>query len=118
MSFFASEADSPWFGGGFDPAASFPLGVPPAIPASGLFSPPERSPSMANKPPDDQVAIACQGFPAGCQSGGSYGTTALYSINGKPLCRDCAVKILGIGGLPGPEQQDFLKPFLIGGPGK
>lgn len=35
-------------------------------------------------------------------------------IRHQALCRDCAVKILGIGGLPGPEQQDFLKaPSLV-----
>jgi hypothetical protein len=57
----------------------------------------------------------CQGFGAGCQMGGTYGTSALYSIGGRNVCRDCAVKILGIGGLSGAEQAIILAPFAIGG---
>ena len=32
-----------------------------------------------------------------CASGGSYGTCAIYAVDGKPVCRDCAVKLLDIG---------------------
>lgn len=57
----------------------------------------------------------CQGIVGGCQSGGSFGSTAIYNINGKNLCRDCAVKALNIGGLPGGQQVKILTPYLING---
>ena len=48
-----------------------------------------------------QIAAAgdlkCQGFSGGCQSGGSYGATAMYGVSGRVLCTDCTVKILGSG---------------------
>ncbi|WP_043289336.1 RHS repeat-associated core domain-containing protein, partial [Paraburkholderia oxyphila] len=47
-----------------------------------------------------QVAAAgdlkCQGFSAGCQNGGSYGSTGAYKVNGLILCTSCAVKMLGV----------------------
>ncbi len=60
-----------------------------------------------------ELAGACQGTSAGCQSGGSYGSSAMYDINGRHLCRDCAVKALDIGGLSGPAQAIILAPLLI-----
>jgi len=48
-----------------------------------------------------------------CPSGGSYGSTAMYEISGRKMCRSCAVKELGIGNLPGSEQNKHLQPFLI-----
>jgi RHS repeat-associated protein len=59
--------------------------------------------------------IPCQGFSAGCQNGGSYGTTAMYCINGRNVCHDCAVKLLGIQGFPGGAQASHLRPFLLPG---
>jgi hypothetical protein len=38
----------------------------------------------------------CDGFSGGCQSGGSYGSSALYHILGRNLCTDCATKFLGL----------------------
>jgi HK97 family phage portal protein len=55
--------------------------------------------------------LKCQGY---CQSGGSYGTAAMYRIQGLNVCRDCAVKMMGLEGLPGSEQTKELKRYLIG----
>lgn len=54
--------------------------------------------------------VTCQG--PTCTQGGSYGTTGMYRVLGRNLCRDCAVKALGIQGLPAKEQTDILRPFL------
>jgi hypothetical protein len=51
------------------------------------------------------------GFPAGAAKGGSFGTTGVYTIQGKRLCRSCALKILGIEELPHVEQQETLGRF-------
>jgi RHS repeat-associated protein len=71
----------------------------------------------ASSQPQLQLAagLTCQGFPAGCQSGGSYGTTGMYNINGRRVCMDCAIKLLGIQGLPAGEKTDTLERFLIKG---
>ncbi|QDZ09628.1 hypothetical protein [Devosia ginsengisoli] len=53
----------------------------------------------------------CDGFSSGCQLGGSFGTTGMYRIFGKTLCRSCALKILGIENLPHIEQQETLGRF-------
>ena len=67
--------------------------------------------------PGIQIAASgyfqCEGFGAGCQSGGSYGTTAMYSISGRKLCMDCAVKMLGIQNEPASERVLTLTPFLL-----
>ena len=65
---------------------------------------------------EDRVRVAangprCDGFSGGCQLGGTFGTTGMYTIFGKNLCRDCAIKFLGIQGLPHGEQQETLRPF-------
>jgi hypothetical protein len=64
-----------------------------------------------------QVAAAgdlpCQGFAGGCQSGGTYGTTAAYRISNQNLCRDCAVKKTGSQDVSGAEQNEILQPFEI-----
>jgi hypothetical protein len=69
--------------------------------------------------PNIQIAAAgglrCDGIPSGCQSGGTYGTNAMYRIRGKNLCRDCAVKILGIENEISNEQVLTLEPFSIHG---
>jgi RHS repeat-associated protein len=55
--------------------------------------------------------LSCKG--GSCQSGGSYGTTAMYCIGGRYVCQSCAVKTLGIGDLPGSQQIPILRPFLL-----
>lgn len=57
--------------------------------------------------------LKCDGFSAGCQSGGSYGTSAMYNIGGRNLCMSCAVKIKGLGGLPGVRQIMILRPYEL-----
>lgn len=63
----------------------------------------------------DRVHVAvgprCDGFSAGCQMGGTYGTTGMFDIFGKKFCRDCAIKFLGIQGLPYEEQRETLQGF-------
>jgi hypothetical protein len=59
--------------------------------------------------------IPCQGFSGGCQGGGTRKTTAMYSIGGRLVCHQCAVKLLGIGSEPGGDQVKILRPFLMGG---
>lgn len=53
----------------------------------------------------------CDGFGGGCSMGGSFGTTGMFHISGKKLCRACALKILGIEGLSDKEQKDTLRGF-------
>ena len=66
---------------------------------------------------DIQLAAAgdlrCEGFAGGCQSGGSYGTTAMFSIYGRNLCMDCAVKILSIQNEPAKEKMRILSPYYL-----
>lgn len=57
--------------------------------------------------------LKCDGFSAGCQSGGTFGTAAMYHIFGRNLCRDCAVKMMGLENLPGSEQTKTLERYLI-----
>jgi HK97 family phage portal protein len=68
---------------------------------------------------DFQVAAAgdlkCDGFPSGCQNGSSFGSTAMYRIFGRNLCRDCAVKSMGLEDESHSEQTRILRPRLIGG---
>jgi hypothetical protein len=53
--------------------------------------------------------IKCDG--PSCTMGGSYGTSGMYSISGRNLCRNCAVKFLGIQDLPAAEQMMILQNF-------
>ncbi len=48
-----------------------------------------------------------------CTQGGSQGTTGMFRIGGRALCRSCAVKEIGIANEPGAEQIRILAPFLI-----
>jgi hypothetical protein len=45
--------------------------------------------------------------------GGTWGTTAAYTVNGRNLCHDCAVKQLGFGALGGRDEAEGMAPFLI-----
>ena len=61
-----------------------------------------------------QVAgLKCEGFAGGCQSGGSYGSSAMYNIYGRNLCWDCAVKILDVQNASSSEKVLRLEPHLI-----
>ena len=59
--------------------------------------------------------LRCDGFAGGCQSGGTYGTNAMYRIRGLNLCMDCAVKMLGIENESSNEKVLTLSPFSIQG---
>ena len=66
-----------------------------------------------------QVAVECDGFggrnsPAGCESGGSYGTTAVCNIGNRNLCRECSVRCLGLEGLSEKEKSAILWNYRIG----
>ena len=58
--------------------------------------------------------LPCQGFAGGCQSGGTYGTGATYRIFGRNVCRDCAVKMMGLENESGAAQMKALERYLIG----
>jgi len=66
---------------------------------------------------DVEVAAAgdlpCDGFYGGCQSGGSYGSTAMFGIENKNLCYDCAVKMTGTQNQPASERMKTLKFYLL-----
>ena len=67
--------------------------------------------------PNVQLAAAgdlrCEGFAGGCQSGGSYGATAMYNVSDHALCMDCAIKVLGIQNEPSKEKVLTLSPYLL-----
>lgn len=67
--------------------------------------------------PDMRIAAAgglhCDGFSSGCQSGGSYGTSGMYNIDGHVLCMDCAIKFFGLQDDSPKERVRTLAPFLI-----
>jgi hypothetical protein len=54
----------------------------------------------------------CDGFPAGCHQGGTYGTTGLYSIDGLNLCQSCAIKYKKLENLGSVDQTNILRPYL------
>jgi hypothetical protein len=75
----------------------------------------DQTPAATTTPfsePDTGLAqpISCQG--PTCSEGGSFGTTGMYIVSGRTLCRDCAVKFLGIQDLPATEQTKILRNFL------
>jgi hypothetical protein len=126
MGFFMPDSDARagYFGSAdlsglndLDLFGPMPFGIPPAAIRSAFGAPEEAR----SRPNPDTFEIAggppCQG--PYCQSGGSYGTTGMYGIGQPPvpMCRDCAVKVEGLGGLPGAVQAEKLAPFLIEGGG-
>lgn len=62
---------------------------------------------------DVQVAAAGDLRCEVCPRGGSWGTTGSYVIGRTVMCRECAVKRLGIEELPGSEQNEYLKNFEL-----
>jgi hypothetical protein len=67
--------------------------------------------------PNTQLAAAgglrCDGFSSGCQSGGSYGSSGMYNIEGRVLCMDCAIKFFNLQDDSPKERARTLEPFLI-----
>jgi hypothetical protein len=70
---------------------------------------------------DTQIAAAgdlrCEGMRGGggCSRGGSYGSTAMYEVEGRKICGPCAVRAIGATTLPHSEQMEMLRPFLLQG---
>ena len=60
--------------------------------------------------------LRCEGASSGggCSSGGDYGTTAMYQVEGLNLCHKCAVKQLGFEDEPSSELPRIMRPFLLG----
>jgi len=76
---------------------------------------PDQTPAATTTPfsePDTGLVqpISCEG--PTCSQGGSFGMTGMYVVSGRTLCRDCAVKFLGIQDLPAAEQVKILQNFL------
>ena len=53
----------------------------------------------------------CDGFSAGCQNGGSFGSSGMMSIDRLNLCWDCAIKYLGIQQYRPAEQLKIMRDF-------
>lgn len=77
---------------------------------------PPKSPGAGQWTGESGIDIAARGdLPCqGCPSGGSYGTTGMYRVEGKILCHDCAVKAIGAENESAAEKTRALKPFLWG----
>src|SRR5580693_3784927 len=57
--------------------------------------------------------LACEGMRGGCDSGGDWGTTAAYRVEGRNLCVKCAVKQLGYQDEPGSTLPGLLEPWSL-----
>jgi hypothetical protein len=66
-------------------------------------------PESVDRESDTKVAAIGDLKCEACPSGGSYGSTAMYSVNNQAMCQSCAVKTLGIGHLTGAEQNNILR---------
>ena len=53
----------------------------------------------------------CDGFAAGCQNGGSFGSSGMVHIPPKTYCWDCAVKFLGIESESYEDQLTTIRGF-------
>ncbi len=60
----------------------------------------------------DPVGQSYQCEDPNCSTGGTYGMSAMYCVSGRNICRDCAVKRLGLEDDTGAEQEKTLKRFL------
>jgi hypothetical protein len=77
---------------------------------------PKPGPTPAAQPTlPTQIAAGgprCDGYPAGCHDGGSYGTSGLYSVKNRNLCESCAVRALRIQDLGSVEKTKILEPYI------
>jgi hypothetical protein len=83
----------------------------PSEPLLGPRSQFDPSASQESSSLIQPVHFRCDGFSAGCPNGGTYGYNANYFISRRNLCRDCAIKILGIEDEPSIIQTDTLRNF-------
>jgi RHS repeat-associated protein len=63
--------------------------------------------------PIDPSAFFCTG--AFCENDGTWGASAMYDVNGLEVCRECAVKLLGLENETEAEKLRVLTPHLIVG---
>ena len=70
----------------------------------------QPTPDGGNIVPAAAGDLKCAG--GGCKSGGSFGTTGMYYMEGKNLCRSCAVKQLGMENSPADELMKALDQFI------
>ena len=99
------------------PLPSAKYDFPSRRPGNNAINGSIRSLSVATQGTELAAAgdLPCQGFSGGCQSGGDWGTTAVYSVSGRGLCANCAVKSLGIQDMPAGEKAIILRPFILPG---
>ena len=90
----------------YDPGA--PVGDGIASSQIPQQAPPALEPAAAGD-------LQCEGFSAGCQSGGDWGTTAQYRVGEPPrnLCTKCALRYLGLENEPYSKQRGTLQPWSI-----
>ena len=61
-----------------------------------------------------EVALRCDGaVSGGCTRGGSFGSSAMYGMDGKSLCYSCIVKYLEISELPAKIKANILKRYIL-----
>jgi hypothetical protein len=59
-----------------------------------------------------RTGAVCDGFSAGCQNGGSFGTSAILHLEaGRRLCWDCAIKWFGLENDTPDQQLKTLMDF-------
>lgn len=77
---------------------------------------PPKNPGGGEWTSGGEIEIAARGdLPCqGCSSGGSYGTTGMFSIEGKILCHECAVKAAGVESEPASVKAETLRPYILG----
>ena len=70
-----------------------------------------RTTLLGRQSGDDNTDVAAAGdlWCEACPNRGTWGTTAMYGINGVKMCRDCAVKARKIEHLPGRQQNEILE---------
>lgn len=75
--------------------------------------PPTSAPPLGEVQLVAKGDLRCEGYPAGCSSGGTYGSTAMYRLFELNLCRSCAVKSMDLGDESGPQQSYILRRYLL-----
>jgi hypothetical protein len=53
----------------------------------------------------------CDGFAAGCRSGGTFGSSGFIKVEGRRYCWDCAIRYLGLENETSDEQLRTLRNF-------
>jgi|tagenome__1003787_1003787.scaffolds.fasta_scaffold19706655_2 hypothetical protein len=72
-----------------------------------------RETLLGHQPKEDDVHDAAWGDRRCANHPKKSGQTGAYEVEGRILCRDCAVKCLGIGDEPSNEQYKVLIPYEL-----